>query len=289
MRSRSVDRVAATVLLAVSLCVTACEVRLPGWVPDPWADATRGAATGHAIEVGAHATAISRSLASAVLPSCRHESPHGHNAVRTRIEYVREAEFVAPQRLIEERWWVRDGEGDLLASRQLAWSLPDQRPVTRLYESRVVAGRNYRALDDRFVEMDRVDDFADLVAAEGHAAVDQLLSVVAEVGGRWVAAPTRSGGLCRVMDAAQMGAPTRAEGRIEAGRRAGTITWQDRRGAVTVTFDEVTERSDLDVRAPEELWPVDPEPGFAEVSAVVAEGIAGGWIVAEEGSAPVSP
>jgi hypothetical protein len=253
-------------------------------VPDPWRDAARGAATGHALEVHAHAVLAAEAVANVVSAECRSPRAGQHNVVRTHLEYVREAEFVAPERIIEERAWVRDGSGDIAATRQLAWSAPDGRPITRFWETRRVSGHHYRALDDRFVDIDRIVGIDAELEAEGLAAVDELLGLVGLTEQGWRPARDGVGPACKRVTPPSGGLPSEAQVEVSDSGRSGRLVWSDRRGTVSVSFTETYANEAADVRAPAVLWPVDPEPGYVEVRTILDRGLEEGWLLPGEGS-----
>lgn len=283
MRLRSVDNVAGlrTAVTAVALSVAAlagCRAELPAFVPDPWLDAARGSATGHGVEVHGHAVLVAEAVSNEVSGACRLPLGDEYNAVHTHLEYVREAEFVAPERIIEERAWVRDGSGDIASTRQLAWSAPDGRAITRFWETRRVNGLHYRALDDRFVDADRIVGIGAELEAEAFGAVDELLGLVGPSGDGWRPARDGVAPACRRAVPPSGGFPSEARVEVAPAGRRGRLVWTDRRGTVSVSFTETYATEVVAVEAPPVLWAVDPDPGYGEVRSILDRGLEGGWL-----------
>lgn len=249
-----------------------------GLLPDAAADPARGAGTSSALIVAEHATEAALSAGRRPGPSCRHYEVPSQGPIRvvTELLFVVKAPGVPARRWWETREWVRDLEGDVAWTIELATRLPDGRPTRRILEDRIVDGQAYSAVDARFVDASRVSGLRDRVAVAPMRSVDELLAYIdVEMDGRAVpASPAR--GLCRSdrrlppADAVSLTLGERTRG--------GWIRWEDRYTHMIVRFEETLRSVDQDVEAPVDIWPIDPDESYSGVTAFIGEGLEAGWL-----------
>ncbi|MFT6397017.1 MAG: hypothetical protein ACJAYU_001761 [Bradymonadia bacterium] len=194
----------------------------------------------------------------------------------TELLFVVKAPGVPARRWWETREWVRDLEGDVSWSTELSTHLPDGRLTRRLLEDRLADGSAYSAVDGRFVDATRIQGFHDRVDLAPMHSVDELLSYIdVEVDGRAVpASPLR--GLC----GSDRRLPAAAAVSLTLGERSrsGWIRWEDRYTHMIVRFEESVRSVDRDVEVPVDIWPVDPDESYSEVTRFLERGLEAGWL-----------
>lgn len=259
-------------LLAASL-LAGCAL-----IPDSAADPARGAGTASALLVAESARAASDRVAATPPPSCRsYDVPsNGPARVVTELVYVVKSPGDPSRRWWETREWVRDLDGDLSSSVELTHRMPDGRTARRTLESRIVAGAAFSAVDQRFADAGRVRDLPARVASAPFESVDALLRyIAAETSGR--AAPARAGdGLCpgpQELPVAHSVSLTLSE----RGRQ-GWVRWEDGYTHMVVVFEESIRSVDRDIEAPVDVWQVDPDESYREVTQFIESGIEAGWL-----------
>ena len=247
-------------------------------IPDSAADPARGAGTAAALLAAEAARETAHEVSRMPAPSCRsYDLPTaGPARVVTDLVYVLKAPGDPSRRWWETREWVRDLDGDVSWIIDLTHRMPDGRTARRTLEDRVVDGAVFSAVDGRFAAAGRVRDLPHRVAAAPFESVDALLNYIAiEPSDRAVPAePTR--GLCRAEQelpvAHSVGLTLSERG------REGWVRWEDEYTHMVVVFEESVRSVDRDIVAPNELWEVDPDESYRQVTRFVEAGIEEGWL-----------
>lgn len=262
----------AVALVGTSL-VAACE-------QDPARVQARGGGVSAALEVIATAATITQNNAERPASRCRaFELPEGPVTIDIRITLALKhaASGAGAQQFVGQ--WRRDEAGDVAFRRELLTRLPDGRPVLRSVETRRVDGRYFRALDDRYVEADRVPRIADELDDAAFADIDGMLSLIDRAQSTWLSAlPGR--GLCRGEGALGLPAPRSAEVVWAADGRSGDIVWEMDGTTLVAEFSEALTSGAADVTAPTEVFAIDPDPTWSELRTFVEQGRREGWLEA---------
>lgn len=266
-----------TATLCFALLFCGCDAVLDHpLVPNERLEPVRGRAVATALARAEAAHAVVAALAARPRPSCRAPLPRGPLTISAILTWTGKRRDGSSERWTIESRWARDAGGDVQHRRVVAATLPDGRPTIRTYEARVVDGRSYVAIDERFADTSRDPRLARATADAAHADVDALLALLRLEGDTLLAAGERAG-LCDADGPAPIAALDAARVELAPRGRSGWIRWADASRSLTVSFDESVRRTADDVVTPETLWPIDGDPSWSAFEALRVRGIAEGW------------
>jgi len=274
---------AAALMVLAAFCVAGCEVEpssLPSWAA-PSIDRSQGVSA--ALEVSAHAAAITRQIDALPQSTCRVGlGDQAWMQAQVRVEYVRKHRGLASERLVETIDWHQDEAGDVSSRRTMTSRLPDGRFAVRSIETRRVSGQWYRGLDGHFADAGRIANIDGELQEERFRLVDELLSTVRLQGGVLTHASALHGSLCGQAQTVDLTAAV--TGRVKWGSegRSGWIRWSDEHGtSVTVQFvEELSLATGDEVEAPQQVYDVERDRSWEDIDALVQRGMDEGWLAA---------
>lgn len=270
-------------LAAVAACTTVAEHPL---VPNEQLEPIRGRAVATALHRIETAQRSIDALAERPRASCRAPLPRGAITVSTTLTWHGKRSDGSVDRWSVLGTWSRDGDGDVRSRREVQTLLPDGRPTRRVYEARVVGGRSYVAIDDRFADASRDPRVAERTLDESHRDIDDLLSMLQWREARLVAASAGEG-LCATDRVAPDLPLHAAELALSARGRRGWLRWSNASRSLTVSFEEATRHAAENIDAPDETWPIDEDRSWMEFDAFRSAGLeAGWWVEPAEGDEP---
>lgn len=267
------------------VCILACAVGLLGCRRLPGEDRTveQGAATASALSVLSTAAEVADQLAARPPTACRPLRGESVDQVDTTLVFVRKSPE-EHETIVERMTWMRDAAGNVSALRELEFQLPDGRMTSRTFETRIIDGVPYRAVDGRFADASRVPDVFEETEADAHRLVDDLLSLVRIEDGELVGAGFGDG-ICPGPVTPRLGTPDEANVDWTTSGRGGWLVFRDGPAETRVTFREVWGSAQGTVVAPDELWDVDADRTYIELRRFLEDGIEAGWLdVTSEGS-----
>lgn len=256
-----------------------CVASTAGCEQDPARVQARGAGVSSALEVLSAAANLAAQTADRPASRCRAVSlPDGPVTVDARITLALKhaASRAGTQHYVVQ--WRRDAAQNVAFRRELVGQLPDGRPLRRVTETRRVGGRHYRALDDRFVDAERVPGIAAELDAAAFSDIDGLLSLIDREQATWRAALPGEG-ICRGQGALGLPSPQSAELVWAADGRSGDIHWALDGTTLIAEFSETITAGAIAVEAPGELMAIEPDPTWPALRSFVEQGQREGWML----------
>lgn len=271
-----------SLLLTPVLCCTflGCDGRVHAWiaaraplVPHTTIEATRGAAVRVALDRAERATATTRRHAARPRSSCRSPLPDTPVTVTSTVAFHGKRADGTFDRWRVTSEWQRDADGDVALTRRVHTRLPDGREAERAYAARVIDGRSFAAIDDRFAETTEEPAVGQATRGAAFVDVDELLSTLVW-DGAW---RTRGVPLCG--ERVDRGLPDveAASVRWRFDGRDGWLRYREGLRRLTVVFEEHIRTGADDVITPTTLWPIDADSSYADVDAFAEVGRLAGW------------